>query len=131
MGGRYDAAAFLLGRMALRASEASSLEVGDHQQTVRGHRVFEFIGKAGLPAQMPPPVPVLRALDAAVGDRTDDSILLRIDGLPLGRSGLNTHRAHDRAGARHRVLVACERASQEDVRRLPRDPIPSRTGRSR
>jgi site-specific recombinase XerD len=100
MGGRYYAAAFLLGCMALRASEACSLEVGDYQQTVRGHRVLEFIGKAGLPAQMPLPVPVLRALDAAVGDRTDGSILLRLDGLPLGRSGLNTivHTIGRRAG---------------------------------
>jgi integrase/recombinase XerD len=57
---------------------------------VRGHRVIDFIGKASLPAQMPLPVPVLRALDAAVGERTDGHILLRLDRLPFCRSGLNT-----------------------------------------
>ncbi len=105
MGGRYYAAAFLLGCMALRASEACSLVVGDYQETVRGHRVLAFTGKAGLPAQMPLPVPVLRALDAAVGERTDGHILLRLDGLPLGRSGLNTIVATigRRAGIEHRI----------------------------
>ncbi len=90
LGGRYHAAAFLLACMALRASEACSLQVGDYANTVRGHRVLEFVGKAGQPAQMPLPVPVLRALDAAVGDREDGPILQRRDGGALSRQGLNT-----------------------------------------
>ncbi len=89
-GGRYYAAAFLLCCMALRASEACSIQIENFQRSSRGHRVLEFHGKAGVPARMPIPVPVLRALDAAAGDRTTGTLLLRQDGGPLSRQGLGT-----------------------------------------
>jgi integrase/recombinase XerD len=89
-GGRYHAAAFLLACMALRAAEACSLRIENYQKTSRGHRVLEFHGKGGAPARMPIPVPVLRALDAAAGDRTSGHLLLRQDGEPLTRQGLGT-----------------------------------------
>lgn len=89
-GGRYYAAAFLLGCMALRATEACSPQVESYQRVSRVHRVLEFHGKGGTPARMPIPVPVLRALDAAAGDRTLGSLLLRLDGEPLTRQGLGT-----------------------------------------
>lgn len=89
-GGRYHAAAFLLACMALRAAEACSLRVEDFQRVSRGHRVLEFHGKGGVPARMPIPVPVLRAMEAAAGDRTSGNLLLRQDGEPLTRQGLGT-----------------------------------------
>lgn len=54
---------------------------------------------------MPLPVPVLRALDAAADDRSDGPILLRRDGRPLTRQGLNTNVAAmaRRAGLEHRI----------------------------
>lgn len=55
MGGRYHAVAYLLGCMALRASEACSMTLEDCSRTVRGHRVLEFTGKAATPARMPIP----------------------------------------------------------------------------
>lgn len=89
-GGRYHAAAFLMACMALRAAEACSIQVEDYQKLSRGHRILEFHGKGGAPARMPIPVPVLRALDAAAGDRTRGNLLLRQDGGPLTRQGLGT-----------------------------------------
>lgn len=89
-GGRYHAAAYLLACMALRAAEACSIRVEDYQRVSRGHRVLEFHGKGGVPARMPVPVPVLRALDAAAGGRTSGNLLLRLDGGPLTRQGLGT-----------------------------------------
>lgn len=91
LGGRYYAAAYLQGCMALRASEACSIRVQDYSRTMRGHRVLEFTGKAAIPARMPVPVPVLRALDAAADGRTEGHLLLRRDGSQvLTRQGLNT-----------------------------------------
>lgn len=89
-GGRYYAVAYLLACMALRASEACSIRIEDYQLVSRGHRVLEFHGKGGKPARMPIPVPVVRALDAAAGDRSTGSLLLRRDGGPLTRQGLAT-----------------------------------------
>ncbi|MET3963095.1 integrase/recombinase XerD [Marmoricola sp. OAE513] len=89
-GGRYYATAFLLCCMALRASEACSIQIENFQKTSRGHRVLEFHGKAGVPARMPIPIPVVRALEAAAGDRTTGPLLLRQDGGPLSRQGLGT-----------------------------------------
>lgn len=89
-GGRYHAAAFLLACMALRASEACSLQIENYQRTSRGHRVLEFHGKSGVPARMPIPVPVLRALDAAADGRGSGNLLLRQDGKALSRQGLGT-----------------------------------------
>jgi integrase/recombinase XerD len=89
-GGRYYAAAFLLACMAFRAAEACSIRIEDYQRVSRGHRLLEFHGKGGVPARMPIPVPVLRALDAAAGDRTSGHLLLRRDGGPLTRQGLGT-----------------------------------------
>lgn len=89
-GGRYHAAAYLLACMALRAAEACSIRVEDYQRVSRGHRVLEFHGKGGVPARMPVPVPVLRALDAAADGRATGNVLLRLDGAPLTRQGLGT-----------------------------------------
>ncbi|MDO9378650.1 MAG: tyrosine-type recombinase/integrase [Nocardioidaceae bacterium] len=91
MGGRYYAAAFLLACMALRASEACSIRCESFEKTMRGHRVLEFVGKGMVPARMPLPVPVLRALEAAAGGRASGPLLLVRDGTRgMQRQGLNT-----------------------------------------
>ncbi len=84
---RDCAIAYLLACMALRSSEACSIQIEDYQQTVRGHRVLHFTGKGHVPARMPLPVPVLRALDAAAEGRTHGQLLRGRDGQPLCRRG--------------------------------------------
>ncbi|MGC4112329.1 MAG: tyrosine-type recombinase/integrase [Nocardioides sp.] len=86
--GRHHAIAYLLGCMALRASEACSIRIEDYQRTVKGHRVLEFTGKGSVPARMPIPVPVLRALDAAAAGRTSGPVIPSLTGRPLDRRGL-------------------------------------------
>jgi integrase/recombinase XerD len=60
----------LMGMLGLRVSEACAVKIEDYQDIERGHRVLRLVGKGGKPATIPLPVPVLRALDAAAGDRT-------------------------------------------------------------
>lgn len=85
---RDGAVAYLLAYMALRSSEACSIQIEDYQQTVRGHRILQFTGKGYVPARMPLPVPVLRALDAAADGRTKGQLLQGQDGQPLCRRGI-------------------------------------------
>lgn len=76
----------LMGMLGLRVSEACSVKIEDYQQVERGHRVLRMIGKGGKPATIPLPVPVIRALDAAAGDRTSGQLLLRRkSGEPMNR----------------------------------------------
>lgn len=81
----HYALAHLLGLLALRVSEACSINIEDYADTERGHRVVRFVGKGSKPATAPLTVPVLRALDAAKGDRTTGPLLLRRDGDRLDR----------------------------------------------
>lgn len=67
----------LMGMLGLRVSEACAVKIEDFQDTERGHRVLRLIGKGGKPATIPLPVPVLRALDAAAGERHAGPLLLR------------------------------------------------------
>lgn len=85
---RDYAIAYLLACMALRSSEACSIQIEDYQQTVRGHRILQFTGKGYVPARMPLPVPVLRALDAAADGRTKGHLLQGRDGQPFCRRGI-------------------------------------------
>ena len=76
----------LLGLMGLRVTEACSIDVESfHQRVERGHQVISFIGKGSKPATAPIPVPVLRALEEARGDRTTGALLVRHDGERLDR----------------------------------------------
>ncbi|WP_068109448.1 tyrosine-type recombinase/integrase [Nocardioides dokdonensis] len=85
---RDCAIAHLLACMALRSSEACSIRIEDYQQTVRGHRILQFTGKGCVPARMPLPVPVLRALDSAADGRAQGQLLRGRDGQPLCRRGV-------------------------------------------
>lgn len=85
---RDCALTYLLACMALRSSEACSIRIEDYQQTVRGHRILQFTGKGDVPARMPLPVPVLRALDAAADGRDQGQLLRGRDGQPLCRRGV-------------------------------------------
>ncbi|WP_284984309.1 tyrosine-type recombinase/integrase [Arthrobacter sp. efr-133-TYG-118] len=109
----------LMGMLGLRVSEACSVKIEDYQQVERGHRVLRMIGKGGKPATIPLPVPVLRALDAAAGDRMAGPLLLRRrSGEPMNRkaAALAVARLCKKAGIakkisphslRHSYVTAC------------------------
>lgn len=76
----------LMGYMGLRVSEACAVNVEDYAGRVqRGHYVLEVLGKGSKPATIPIPVPVLRALDAAAGGRTEGPLLRTRTGARLER----------------------------------------------
>ena len=75
----------LLGLLGLRVSEACAVRVEDFAHEQQGHRVLRLVGKGGKPATMPVPVPVLRALTAAAGERHAGPLLRRADGQQLDR----------------------------------------------
>lgn len=75
----------LLGMLGLRVSEACAVQVDDYGDQLQGHTVIRLIGKGGKPATMPLPPAVLRALDAAKGERTTGPLLRRADGHQLDR----------------------------------------------
>ena len=82
----HGALAFLLGINALRASEAAAVRIEDYAETLRGHRVIHLVGKGDKPATMPITVPVLRALEACRGTRTEGRLILRpVSGNPIDR----------------------------------------------
>lgn len=76
--------------MALRASEAANVRVEDYRETVRGHRVLHLVGKGNKPATMPLTIPVLRALEAARGEREQGPLILR----PLSANPVNRNDVH-------------------------------------
>ncbi|RYF56804.1 MAG: integrase [Comamonadaceae bacterium] len=75
----------LLGMLGLRVSEACGLNVESYQGAERGHRVLRFTGKGTKSAAVPLPVPVLRAMDRAAGERTSGPLILRSDGSRMTR----------------------------------------------
>jgi integrase len=96
----------LMGMLGLRVSEACAVRIEDYQDIERGHRVLRLVGKGGKPATIPLPVPVLRALDAAAGDRTSGPLLLRNkSGEPVNRksAALTVARLCRQAGIRKNV----------------------------
>lgn len=109
----------LMGMLGLRVSEACAVKIEDYQQIERGHRVLRLVGKGGKPATIPLPVPVLRAMDAAAGDRTSGPLLLRRkSGEPMNRkaAALAVERLCKAAGItkkisphslRHSYVTAC------------------------
>ena len=75
----------LMGYLGLRVSEACDLDVADCLHVAKAHRCVRFVGKGGKLALIPQPPAVMRAIDAAIGDRTDGPLLLRRDGSRMTR----------------------------------------------
>ena len=70
--------------LGLRVSEACQAQVSDLRYT-GGYQVLHVLGKGSKPADIPLPIPVLRAVQAAVDDRQDGPILLSRTGLAMQR----------------------------------------------
>ena len=70
--------------LGLRVSEACQARVTDLQYT-GGYQVLRVLGKGSKPAQVPLPIPILRAVQAAVAGRDDGPILLSARGEAMKR----------------------------------------------
>lgn len=96
----------LMGMLGLRVSEACNVKIEHYQDIERGHRVLRVVGKGGKPATIPLPVPVLRAMDAAAGERITGPLLLRNKGgAPVNRksAALTVLRLCRKAGIKKNV----------------------------
>ncbi len=74
----------LLGMLGLRVSEACNARVEDLRYA-GGYELLRVIGKGAKPAEIPLPIPVLRAVKAATEGRTYGPILRSVKGEALTR----------------------------------------------
>lgn len=83
-GGNDHVLAYLLGLNALWVSEACGADLAD-LGLANGHRTLRIIGKGAQPALIPLAPRTARAIDAAVGERTEGPLMARTDGSRLDR----------------------------------------------
>lgn len=89
----------MLGMLGLRVSEACNAQVEDLRYA-GGYELLRVLGKGAKPAEIPLPIPVLRAVKAATDGRTDGPILLSAKGDKLTRGAASRllHRVVREAG---------------------------------
>jgi integrase/recombinase XerD len=96
----------MLGMLGLRVSEACNARIEDLRYA-GGYELLRVLGKGAKPAEMPLPIPVLRAVKAATEGRTGGPILLSANGKPLTR------------GAASRLLTGSSARPVSPARRVP------------
>lgn len=74
----------LLGMLGLRVSEACSAQISDLRYA-GGYELLRVVGKGSKPAEIPLPIPVLRAVKGATDGRTSGPILLSRTGGTMSR----------------------------------------------
>jgi integrase/recombinase XerD len=91
----------LLGLLGLRISEATNLDITDLGEE-HGHRVLRVVGKGHKIVLVPMPPAVARAVDRAVGDRSNGALLLNTHGTRMDRHATTRrlHRLQKTAGVR-------------------------------
>ncbi|TVR25206.1 MAG: hypothetical protein EA387_04420 [Nitriliruptor sp.] len=99
-GGNDHALVYLLALNALRASEACGVDLAD-LALANGHPVVRVVGTGNQPALIPPAPRTARAIDAAVGERTEAPLLARPDGRRLDRRAAGGSRRDVQDFARH------------------------------
>jgi site-specific recombinase XerD len=94
----------LLGMLGLRISEACAVDIADLTYQ-GGYELLGVMGKGQKPAQIPLPVPVLRAVHAAVAGRTSGPILLNTVGgrMTRGSAACRLSRLARTVGLEHPV----------------------------
>lgn len=140
-GGNDHVLACLLALNALRVSEACGADLAD-LALANGHRVLRVMGKGNQPALIPLAPRTSRAIDAAIGERTDGPLLARADGTRLDRhaAGRIVRRLATKAGIskrisphslRHAAITAALDAgcSLRDVQDFARHADPRQTRR--
>lgn len=75
----------LLGMLGLRVSEACATDIADLRQEA-GYELLHVLGKGAKPADVPLPIPVLRAVREAVDGRTAGPILRTRTGRRMDRA---------------------------------------------
>ena len=96
----------MLGMLGLRVSEACNARIED-MRCPGGYELLSVMGKGARPAEMPLPIPVLRAVKAATEGRSRGPILLSATGACLTRGGAS------------RLLGRVVRAAGVTTRRVP------------
>jgi integrase len=76
----------LLALNGLRVSEATGADI-EHSGLERGHRTLTVTRKGGKVVTVPLAPRTARAIDLAVGERTDGPVFLALDGRRLDRHG--------------------------------------------
>ena len=79
----------LLGMLGLRVSEACGADITDIRYE-SGYELLHVIGKGAKPADIPLPIPVLRAVREAIGGRASGPILRTRTGRRMDRAGAST-----------------------------------------
>jgi site-specific recombinase XerD len=94
----------LLGMLGLRVSEACNADVTDLRYD-SGYELLHIVGKGAKPADVPLPIPVLRAVRQAAGDRTSGPLLRTRTGRRLDRpaAARMVARLAHRAGITHPI----------------------------
>jgi integrase/recombinase XerD len=77
----------MLGMLGLRVSEACNAQIGDLRYA-GGYELLRVLGRGAKPAEIPLPIPVLRAVKAATEGRDRGPILLSAKGTCLTRGGV-------------------------------------------
>jgi integrase/recombinase XerD len=140
-GGNDHVLACLLALNALRISEACGANLAD-LALANGHRTLRIVGKGNQPALIPLAPRTARAIDTAVGERTEGPLLQRANGSRIDRhaAGRIVRRLAKRAGIdkpisphslRHAVITAALDAgcSLRDVQDFARHADPRQTRR--
>ena len=119
-GGNDHALACLLALNALRVSEACGADLAD-LALANGHRTLRIVGKGNQPALIPLAPRTSRAIDTAVGERTDGPLLARADGSRLDRHAagrivrrLAKHAGIDKPNSPHSLRHAAITAALDD-----------------
>jgi integrase/recombinase XerD len=115
----------LLALNGLRVSEATGADI-EHLGLDRGHRTLTITRKGGKVVTIPLAPRTARAIDLAVGERTDGPVFLAADGRRLDRHGAGriVRKAARRAGiakARHAAHASDTRSSP--LRSMPGVPL--------
>jgi site-specific recombinase XerD len=92
----------LLGLLGLRIFEACAASIDDLAEE-HGHRVLRVCGKGGKVVLVPLPPAVARAIEHAVGDRTDGPVLRNTLGLRMDRHAATRRLKHLAATAGIRI----------------------------
>jgi integrase/recombinase XerD len=94
----------LLGMLGLRVSEACQADLDDIRYQ-SGYEILHVIGKGSKPADIPLPIPVLRAIREATDGREHGPILLNHVGHRMDTGGVTRrlHRLCSRAGITHPI----------------------------
>jgi len=103
-GGTDHALVALLGMLGLRVSEACHADIDDIRYQA-GYEILHVLGKGAKPADIPLPIPVLRAIREATDGREHGPILLNTHGhrMDTGGAARRLRRLCARAGIDHRI----------------------------